>query len=620
MNSVELSTQAQVLTPERQNSPYSATNQSHQPGYLGPTSYEAILSLDNHAIPDRTPSDSGISDSACDHECFVGQFIPKSSRSKIALDALTCLRFFPVIDRLVVAFYGKAQALISPAPSPFILNALAAVRRTVEEFGLENNPPDPHLITAVLANTIKKVKVPPTASQFHEMFTGENLRLETIALLLNITARAVYIGLANEMTDGFQTANEMFRASSACVELCKLLAPVNDLLLWLYFDNAVLTSIICGDTMITSVHGQTSIVIYPLLWRRFGDLIGEIYALGIHRESKDGSMPIFLRESRRRIYCATYYMDKISSTLLGRPPRLCWRHTDIQLPLDLRDEDLVAPTGEVELACRSLDSNGWNTYGGVHQSTWIRLRCLICTFREQIMDHSIGSIDEAAEASLLNISRRGHEMWNSIPEHLRYEHSSWDDELVPSGVCFKLVLAHLAYLFNEFLIQKLLDKRPLAQNQAYLSVSMELLATVLTLGQPRDRVFDNFKDFSYIVLSFGIPSGSVLVTALQEQSATGASLPASITRSEIIRSISVLISNLESVSRPGDGNYPICKKAAKTFTRLIDDILDPKPSAAFHSTLDLGFMGNPSLDGLDNMDMADFFDNIEWGAGGQWGL
>ncbi|KAF2809125.1 uncharacterized protein BDZ99DRAFT_509453 [Mytilinidion resinicola] len=448
------------------------------------------------------------------------------------------------------------------------------------QFDLENTPPETHLISAVLSNTIKKLGVPPIASQFHEKFTGENLRLEIIALLLKITAH-----------DGWnQIANELFRASSVCVELCKLLAPVNDLLLWLYFDNAVLTSIICD----------------PLLWRRFGDLIGEIYALVIHRECKDVSVPLFLREARRRLFCAASYTDKISSTLLGRPPRLCWRHTNIQLPLELRDEDLASPIADVELACWKLDSNGWNTYGGVHQSTCIRFRCLISTFREEIMDHSIASRD---------ISRRGWEMWDSVPEHMRYKPCFWDDERLPSGVCLMLVIAHLAYLFNEFLIQKLLDKRPLAQNQAYLSVSMELLSTVLTLGQPRDRY-----SIRFVHCRSSFARASVLVTALQEQSTTGEALPPSITRSEIIRNISVIHFKSRLSSRPGDGNYPICKKAAKTFTRLIDDILDPKPSAAFQSTLELGFMSNPSLDGLDNIDTVDLFDNMEWGtgAGSQW--
>lgn len=119
-------------------------------------------------------------------------------------------------------------------------------------------------------------------------------------------------------------------------------------------------------------------------------------------------------------------------------------------------------------------------------------------------------------------------------------------------------------------------------------------------------------------MCYGLPSGSILVTALQEQSATGESFPSSITRSEIIRNLSVLISNLESVARPVDGNYAICRKAAKTFTRLLDDVLDPKPSAITHNSLDIGVMDSPGLGDLGSIDMMEMFENMEWGGGGQW--
>lgn len=62
--------------------------------------------------------------------------------------------------------------------------------------------------------------------------------------------------------------------------------------------------------------------------------------------------------------------------------------------------------------------------------------------------------------------------------------------------------------------------------------------------------------------------------APQEQSHTGQAFPPSIVRSEIIRNLSVLISNLESMAQPGDGNHALCKKAVKVFTRIIDGVLD----------------------------------------------
>lgn len=188
-----------------------------------------------------------------------------------------------------------------------------------------------------------------------------------------------------------------------------------------------------------------------------------------------------------------------------------------------------------------------------------------------------------------------------------------------------LVVVYLTYLYNEFLIQKLLDRQPLTSNTALLRVSMDLLSTALTLGTIRDRTYDIHRDFLYTILLYGIPPGSVLATALQQQHATGQHFPPSISRSEIIRTLSVLISHLDTAARPGDGNYNLCRKATRAFTRVIDAVLDPQPSvepSTSDSNLDLNFFAPPGLDGFDGMDLAGggLYDGVDWGAVGQWTL
>lgn len=198
-----------------------------------------------------------------------------------------------------------------------------------------------------------------------------------------------------------------------------------------------------------------------------------------------------------------------------------------------------------------------------------------------------------------------------------------------------LVVVHQTHWYNEFMVRKLLDqKQPLTSNLELLLVSTWLLSSTLTIGTIRDRTYDIHKDFLIQVILFGIPSASVLATALQEQQRTGQPFPPSISRAEIIRMLSVLISHLDaaahldsSSARPGEANYNLCKKACKAFTKIVDNILDPKPkgeteitptSADLDLGLDLDAFAAPGLDAFEGMDLATGDEGIDWGAMAQW--
>ena len=125
-------------------------------------------------------------------------------------------------------------------------------------------------------------------------------------------------------------------------------------------------------------------------WRRLGDLSTHIFELGLHRDcQQSSSLPVFLVETRRRLFAATYQLDKSIATFLGRPPRISLRHSDCRLPLDVDDSLLKADQSELELALQDLDSDGWNTQGSLHRSTFLRQRFLVTTFREEILEVSL---------------------------------------------------------------------------------------------------------------------------------------------------------------------------------------------------------------------------------------
>jgi len=211
-----------------------------------------------------------------------------------------------------------------------------------------------------------------------------------------------------------------------------------------------------------------------------------------------------------------------------------------------------------------------------------------------------------------------------------------------------LSIIHLTHWYNEFMIQKLLDYSPLTLNTALLRVSVDLLCNTLTLGRIRDRSYDVQRDMLNALLLFGVPAASVLATALREQHRTGQQFPAEISRAEIIRMLSVLISHLDSAAhmensgaRHGEANYNLFRKASKIFTKVIDTVLDTRPaeevtpaSAQLGLDLDLDIFSGAGLDGFEGgmefpgMGMSlgingngtgNFSDAADdWGALGQW--
>jgi hypothetical protein len=210
-----------------------------------------------------------------------------------------------------------------------------------------------------------------------------------------------------------------------------------------------------------------------------------------------------------------------------------------------------------------------------------------------------------------------------------------------------LVVVHQSHWYNEFMIRKLLaNKQPLTSNLELLRVSISLLSNTLTLGRLRDRSYDVHKDFLMQVILYGIPSASVLASALQEQQRTCHPFPPSISRAEIIRMLSVLISHLEtaahldsSSARPGEANYNLCRKACKAFTRVMDNVLDPqKPRSngegitpTSHDDnidvelgLDLDIFAAPGLEAFEGMDFSSLGNGddggIDWGIMAQWTL
>ncbi|KAJ5584600.1 uncharacterized protein N7459_004400 [Penicillium hispanicum] len=567
-------------------------------GYLGPTSFVSPLCDDVDLAADGQ-----------NLEVEAAQrILPPYWVQKLS-EVLLTLGDFTTSEALIREYYALSQAAVITAP--FVLNSLGPVKAMCKEGSTKDTDDLTSSITVrIIQNTAEIFHIPPatTGKDFHHLFTGSAIRLEIIGSLCALAGRAGYFGLArdrfNTQASRSQLARKMLAASDVALYICKILTPLNDLTIWLVHENLLLSDLVNGDSS-------------PHSWNRLGELSTDIFALGLHRDSKaPNDLPEFLLESRRRQFAAAYQLDKNMATFLGRPPRIPRRYADCRMPLDISDEALASDTPGLEYPPDALDADNWNARGVIRRSSWMRVRFIVSTFRDEILEVSLRNITPEVTDLLNDISHRCHMAWDLLPVHLRYTPQCWDHDL-PVAVCLMSMTVYLAYLYNDFLIQRLLaGKSNPRGNTALLSVSAEILSTVLILGTQREQMVDLRPDFTWIVLLYGFPSASLLVKALQHQKRTGEPFLYEGSRSALIRNLCVFVSHLETIVRPDNGNYALFQRASQVFSKIIDEVLEPQDTAVDSGMTDDAFVGYDQMIAADDLEL---FNTADFGvAFNQW--
>lgn len=93
---------------------------------------------------------------------------------------------------------------------------------------------------------------------------------------------------------------------------------------------------------------------------------------------------------------------------------------------------------------------------------------------------------------------RCHQTWDSMPKQLHYSPDSRDENM-SNTVCMMLIVSYLAYLYNDFLIQRLLVQQDPEAYSALLNVSSTILSTVLDFCAMREDMVDLRPDFMWTV-------------------------------------------------------------------------------------------------------------------------
>jgi hypothetical protein len=224
----------------------------YHPGFLGPGSYAVLLPQDDDPGVSREREISVASDRS-DMELTHQHPLTKSMRYQMASDVLATLRYFTAIREVILWYNATNEAGVVPAQIQ--VDATNAMESIVDKHNLRNAPPSPQLISQVLESTSRPFPMAQAldARDFHILCSGENLRFEIIGYLLATAGRSLTFGFApdifrNSQDRGLRSklVDELLRASTTCLFLCTMLATVNDITIWMYLENYLLTTMMCG--------------------------------------------------------------------------------------------------------------------------------------------------------------------------------------------------------------------------------------------------------------------------------------------------------------------------------------------------------------------------------------
>lgn len=171
---------------------------------------------------------------------------------------LSQLKLFPVIEKRLHSYYRSSQVPL--VPLPLTLQLLDAVRScaTVSNY-LRRLNADPkatsngsQLAKNILASSSSDIVMTPhlNLSAFCALFTGKNLRIETIGLLLTMTARSSLYSMRNgdSQSDDLEFIREMGYHGNSCLRLARELSPqTTDVMIWLAHENLQLATHFDGD-------------------------------------------------------------------------------------------------------------------------------------------------------------------------------------------------------------------------------------------------------------------------------------------------------------------------------------------------------------------------------------
>lgn len=214
--------------------------------YLGSTSFLSVFR-------DTQP---GLSPNPIPHAVLRGRW--SRDHTCVASRLVQLLSAFELCEELLIGYYERCPCIIIPLQ--LILQPLKMARAYLETGDWGKDLHYEEIYSKITRNTARPFpdpRSPLSPWDFYTLFTGANLRWEFLGIVFSFAGLGA---LSSERklfkidSQGSMSANafaeEMTAASTMCIEICKQLDKVNDLMLWLYVIHAALASDIFGETSI----------------------------------------------------------------------------------------------------------------------------------------------------------------------------------------------------------------------------------------------------------------------------------------------------------------------------------------------------------------------------------
>ncbi|KAL7933181.1 hypothetical protein V8C35DRAFT_305115 [Trichoderma chlorosporum] len=473
--------------------------------------------------------------------------------------------------------------------------ALARVTRSVQNL-LQKNPdgtgPDLERIAEMISNnTTQPMRDMDDPHQWMDQFCDRNLRWESIGLIWGGLERLT------DTINSFQPCHvgwipgkgsrEVSRTYiNYCIDLSRHFCEGNPVLLDLHRRRSVLVSVLDGDAA-------------GSCWYSHGTAVSMVTFLGLHALEKETPYtPTLCSENKRRLIAQIFNGDKYCVAFSGRPPLLNRRYCSTPLPLDLRDEDLIADAATLQRAVKRLDDRGWNTQGRIYPVTLIRARRMLAALLEEVMEIALGCRVCITLDELRNIQGRQIETLAAFPSYLKYDPQDLSDPALDTEAVYARILIRLAHLQTMFFLERLLLLNGSLEEGNLLLFSFEMLTLTLTMWTHKDRFAPMRRNFEWLLMAHAAPAGGILCLELLNPTFTSKHPRNSrITRSSIIQNLSLLVGFLDWV-RPSAPNGDLCMDCKVIIQRVLDHTLNgsvdghsPRASLAydFPEPLDFNF-------------------------------
>ncbi|KAE9575718.1 hypothetical protein CGMCC3_g8275 [Colletotrichum fructicola] len=316
------------------------------------------------------------------------------------------------------------------------------------------------------------------------------------------------------------------------------------------YENYIIHSLIDGDQSLVT-------------WRRLGDLISCLLALGYHEEmDSTNSLPGFVTSLRKSAYAYSYTADKNLSIFLGRPPRIHPKFGRFHVAY-------LNVSGQMENEAQSPLWDATTPFDFQAEAQW---SATCAAIKEEVLHPLSESPSEHRSQKLRLTLNEIESRWALLPPHFRLEEKLKLCDRTPLETAL-LLDVKLNYLHMLFLVRLALMRNILETDNDLFAIAFEMFDLVIEAVMLKDNVAHGSTSLVWKVSYFGLASAGTICLSLLQPSFL-AEQHVSV-QFKIFQNLAILVAEVESgtLVAPEDANYALLASATQTITSVLQSLL-----------------------------------------------